>query len=166
MREQRMQIVWLMAGALVMGQNPDGLEFLEHSRHLWTAAKPVVLDRVAVDVPLTSVPLAAPPGHRLFLVLRDLSTESQPGVVFRIYLRTNHQPERLVASLNFFNLAKLPGDDDGRERAGNWRSFDLTEIFANGKLPAGTRLSIRSDHAPAAKSGARIGRMDLVAVPQ
>lgn len=155
------------------------------------AAAPISLAARRTDVELEpppgaeSEPLAArvedmAGGRRLFLVLRDLQTDVQPGVLYHVYLEApaaeGQPPEaHLVGSINFFD-AEDHEDHGGADAEGatpadaarpeKFHSFDVTELVrrlaAADRLSGTPRVTIAPADAPAAEAEPLVGEVRLV----
>jgi tyrosinase len=149
-------------------------------------ATPVRLGPQAVTVPLEALPeqegtpptllparvRALAPGKRLFLVIKNLQTEVQPGVVYELFLdlpqgATKDQSRaHYVGALNFFH-AMPAGHGHGRP-AGPERftSFDITDLArrlqTRGVLAEQPRLTITPAGTPADDAKPVIGEITLV----
>ena len=117
-------------------------------------------------------------GRQLFLVLRGLETQLQPGVLYHVYLElpagTEGQPPEthLVGTINFFDAeqhAEHAGDPAGHGEAAppeKFYSFDVTELAR--RLAAADRLSgtpavtLAAADEPAAEARPVVGEIHLV----
>jgi hypothetical protein len=117
--------------------------------------------------PQATAPLtAAPgPGQHTFIVISDLSTTVQPGVLYSVYLeapRAGGAPQQyLVGSLNFFS-AMAPG----MSMSGRKVSFDITELAKQlsqeGRLSATPAVSFVPNGKPPSQAQPLIGSVSLV----
>jgi hypothetical protein len=115
--------------------------------------------------PPPAVP-APKPGQKVFLVLNDLSTDIQPGVLYQIYLeapRKGGAPEAFtIGTLNFF--AAMPAMP-GMKMASRARSYDITDLAAQlaaqGRLESSPALSFVPLGSPAAEAQPLIGSVSL-----
>ena len=102
-----------------------------------SGSKPVVLGEKATRVPLEmpagtleSRIAAMGDGKQLYLVLRDPETDSQPGVLYHLYLdlpegaTPGKDDIHYVGSLNFFGVERAAGEA-ARE---GFRSFEITAL--------------------------------------
>lgn len=109
---------------------------------------------------------APKPGQRVFLVLDNLTTEIQPGVIYSIYLEaptSSGAPQPfLVGSLNFFSAMPAMGGMKMGHRA---RSFDITalatQLAAQGRLQANPSISFVPVGRPAASAAPLIGSVSI-----
>ena len=105
--------------------------------------------------------------RRIFLVLKNVSAEEAPGVIFSIYLDlpagSEHEEAQrhLAGYLNFFGLT------GGRKTAD--RSFDITDLVRNlqkrNLLNETTTITIQPDGTPAEGAKAKIGGVEIVEHP-
>jgi hypothetical protein len=109
---------------------------------------------------------AAPgPGQRTFLVVSDLSTTIQPGVLYSVYLEAPNPggaPQQyFVGTLNFFS-AMAPGMSMGNRKV----SFDITELARQlakeGRLSSTPAVSFVPNGKPPSQSQPLIGSISLV----
>jgi hypothetical protein len=107
-------------------------------------------------------------GERIYLVLRDLATQQQPGVLYHVYLDLpagNSAPAKddphFVGVVNFYN-ARAEGSP------GFFRSFDVTDQLRNlqkqGLLSDQTTVTIIPSRGGVLNTSAKpvIGRIELV----
>ncbi len=114
----------------------------------------------------TSPVLAPKPGQKVFLVLSNLTTEIQPGVLYSVYLeapRGRGAPEPfLVGSLNFFSAM---GGMGGMKMANRSRSFDITDLAnrlaGEGRMEASPAISFVPASRAAAAAQPLIGSVSL-----
>jgi Protein of unknown function (DUF_B2219) len=72
--------------------------------------------------------------HKVYLVLRDLRTNTQPGVLYNLYLGlpsdkdANTADKHFVGSINFFNAAVAP-DPAKAAQSKTFYSFDITSLL-------------------------------------
>jgi hypothetical protein len=110
--------------------------------------------------------------HRLYLVLKDLRVQEQPGILYRVYvdLPADAKPGRddphFVGVLNFFN-AQVSGDVRPPDTGSSiFFSRDITALLKNLQsrklLSAETTVTIVSSGTPASNSNARIGRIEII----
>ena len=133
--------------------------------------KPIV---TAAPPPAPAAPppaIPAPkPGQKVFLVITDLSTDVQPGVLYQIYLEAPRTgggaPEPFpIGTLNFFAaMTSMPGM--GAMGANHHaRSYDITaladSLAAQGRLEASPQISFAPIGRPASQSQPLIGRISL-----
>ena len=117
--------------------------------------------------PAPTAPLSAAPGpgQHSFLVISDLSTTIQPGVLYSVYLeapRAGGSPQQyLVGTLNFFS-AMAPGMRMGRRKF----SFDITELATQlakeGRLSANPAVSVVPNGTPLTQAQPLIGGISIV----
>jgi tyrosinase len=77
-----------------------------------------------------------PEGGRLFLVLKNLHADAQPGVLYHVYLElpadaTEEKKTYYVGSLNFFGAVphgEHSHDHPPKEGAEKFLSFDVTDL--------------------------------------
>jgi len=139
---------------------------------LEASAGPIVLDSAVVRVPLASSGVGGglarrlgslPPEHRIYLVLRELHTDEQPGVLYHVYLdREAATPPgsddpHYVGSFSFF--------DAGAEEGSPSRSFELTGLARNLQerrlLSDATTITIVAGGKAETRARPRIGRIEL-----
>jgi hypothetical protein len=118
---------------------------------------------------LSTTVSALAPGERIYLVLRKLSADQQPGVVFSIYLgsavEAKEDDRRFLGTVNFFNAVPLKGEKPGA-RPGSTRSIDVTaalkKLGAASLLTESATLTIEPSSPPAVTAKPVIGRAELV----
>lgn len=112
------------------------------------------------------------PARRIYLRLRDLRAEEQPGTLYQLYLDLpagavpgNDEP-RHVGSLNFFNAVRLEGTTPEARAVPIDVSLDITDVartLATKKLlKDATSVTIVPSRAPRAGSKPSIGRLEIV----
>jgi hypothetical protein len=152
---------WLPFLAVLARENPP---------ELWTkdairlASEPVV---VVLDGPAASR-LSAASSH-VFLRIKDLRAQKQPGVLFHIYLdlpagaHPRKDDPRYVGTFNFFNAAMGTEPPPGSSQA---LAFDLRpvvqELRAKGMLSKQTTITILPVGVCEAESRPSIGRLELI----
>jgi len=89
----------------------------------------------AAGAPLAARIQALGAGRQIYLVLRGLRAQEQPGIVYNLYLALpsgaapRENDPRYVGTLNFFNAVPLPGaEPPSGEGAPQEYSFDVTEL--------------------------------------
>lgn len=108
------------------------------------------------------------PGERIYLVLRDMTTQQQPGVLYHIYLDLpagNRAPAKddphYVGVLNFYNAR-------AESSPAVFRSFEVTDFLRNlqkqGLLSDQTTVTIIPSPGGAVNASAKpvIGQIELV----
>jgi hypothetical protein len=136
---------------------------------------PVKLQRTPVRVPLQGAegtPLSAildtlGRNRRLYLVLRDLRTDEQPGVLYDVYLdlpagaQPRENDPHYVGSFNFYNAAGGFAPSNAR-----FQSFDISDVAralrARGKLTDRTTITVFAGGTPDGAAKPVIGRLELV----
>lgn len=108
-------------------------------------------------------------GQKVFLVISDLSTDVQPGVLYEVYLEAPRAgggaPEAFpVGTLNFFSAMRgMPGMSGGTNH--HARSFDITalaaDLAAQERLEAQPQLSFAPVGKPAGGAQPLIGSISL-----
>jgi tyrosinase len=168
--------VGVIVATLAMVRDAPAMPPQRGDQMLLSARGPFRLSAAPVEIPLHgdfSLPAkvtALTPGERIYLVLRELSADEQPGVVYRIYLggvaeAKKEDQGRLLGTVNFFNAVPLRDAKPGA-RAGSTRSIDVTEVLR--KLRAASNLrepvtvTIQPSGAPVATAKPMIGRVELV----
>jgi tyrosinase len=111
-------------------------------------------------------------GRRLFLVISNYRAQTQPGVLYRIYLdlppgATPQVAERhYVGSINFFNASGRRAHFGRDAGTGNRISFDVTDMArqlrAEGRLGDEPHVVIVPVGRPAAEASPVIGDISLV----
>jgi len=103
--------------------------------------------------------------EKVYLVLRGLRINQQPGIVYQIYLgsqrEVNAKSARLVGTFNFFNVPEgKAGTATGPQFT---RSFDVTQ-FLKDRVPSPNELAITimPSGTPAADSNATIEVIEIV----
>lgn len=109
------------------------------------------------------------PGRRIYLVLRNLSTTEQPGVLYHVYFdlpdgaKPGKNDPRYAGSLNFFDVAN-PGVP--RSDGASFRSYDITDIARSLKarhlLSEQPTVTISPAGTPAVEAKPMIGEVELV----
>ncbi len=114
---------------------------------------------------------ALAPDRKLLLVVKDLRTNVQPGVIYNLFLdlpdgaSSQVADEHFAGSLNFFNaiVAEKPEKAAKSER---FVSFDITDLarklVADGKLKEKPVLTVVPDGKPVSRSKPLIGEVTLV----
>ena len=140
------------------------------------AAGPIELKAVPVRIGLEAANETLPallsrlgPGQSLHLVLRDLRTAEQPGVLYHVYLdlpagsRPGADDPHYAGSLNFYNAATSGGF--GAPANARFQSFDVTEVArglrSRGLLSERTTVTIVAGGAPVGAAKPEIGRVEL-----
>jgi tyrosinase len=121
--------------------------------------------KVGASAPAPLIP-APKPGQKVFVVLDDLTTEIQPGVIYSIYLeapRSSGAPQPfLIGSLNFFSAMPSMGGMRMGHRA---RSFDITalatQLAAQGRLQANPAITFVPIGKPATSAAPLIGSVSV-----
>ena len=131
---------------------------------------------VSQPVPLATAVRDLRPERRLFLVVRGLSADVQPGIVYHLYLNmpANTPPARrqryYVGTINFFHgddhgghAGHAAGETMGQER---FRSFDVTDLIRRQHsartLGAQPMLTVVPSGQPAAAATPVVGEITLV----
>lgn len=114
------------------------------------------------------------PGRHLYLVVKDLKADVQPGAVYNLYLdmpaNTPSARRRAyyVGMIHFFDAVAHDGHDTGgaSDDSGKFYSFDVTKVAkslaASGKLSASPILTIIPSGKPAADANAVVGDIKLI----
>jgi tyrosinase len=114
---------------------------------------------------------ALPASRRLYLVIRDLQTDAQPGVLYHVYLElpasaaANQTEQYHVGTINFFAAM---GHDHAAAAAGTPRfySFDITDLAkklqSKNQLSAKPTVTIAPDGQPAADAKPVVGEISVV----
>ncbi|HVT16093.1 MAG TPA: hypothetical protein VHQ90_07950 [Thermoanaerobaculia bacterium] len=147
---------------------------------------PVALGAGPIVVPLASAgkSLAAqldamPPGHSLYLLVRGLTAEEAPGVLYSVYLdlpagiTPSENDPRRVGIIDFYN-ARRPGAANASDAASPvntdaekvFFSFDITpvvrELRRRGQLAERKTLTLIPEGVPIPTAKPRIGHLELV----
>ncbi|HEY4942003.1 MAG TPA: tyrosinase family protein [Rhizomicrobium sp.] len=121
--------------------------------------------------PLAATLQALKPAERLHLVIRNLKTNVQPGVLYRVYVGLQPESKELtndavpVGTFGFFDAEAMPGMDMTGDN-GKFFSFDVTEALQGlaRRKRLGDRLNIT--FAPLGRGNAKavpvIGSVELV----
>jgi hypothetical protein len=109
--------------------------------------------------------------RRIYLLVRGLRCESQPGVTYHLYLdllegiSPSADDLRRVGTVNFFSASS-----SGRavsDESESWRSFEVTALIeklaSRGLLSEATSITIAVFQEPEANSSPSIGSVALVA---
>jgi hypothetical protein len=153
---------------------------LQHRSSTTPAASPSLTSRVMAlfrrrpaPAPMAAAPAGPPPlvaapkpGQKVFLVLNDLTTDIQPGVIYEIYLEaptTGGLAEAYpIGCLTFFSAMRASAKMAMATRA---RSFDITALAAalaaQGRLEVTPTLSFTPVGAPVAEAKPLIGSVSL-----
>jgi tyrosinase len=145
------------------------------------ATKPIALGTGPVHATLSAAPSPAatvtlgtriqnlPANHRLYLVLRDLQTDVQPGVVYHLYLEMpaattgGATTQYYVGTINFFHAEHHDHGD-----APKFQSFDITDLakslHAHGKLASKAELTIVPNGQPATAAKPVIGEVSIAEI--
>ncbi len=132
------------------------------------AAKPppVMAMAPAPAPPPPSIP-APKPGQKVFLVLSNLTTDVQPGVLYQIYLeapggRGGAAQPFAIGSLNFFSAM---GGMGGMSMSNKSRSYDITDLAdqlaSQGRLEANPAVSFVPVGKPASQAQPLIDSVSL-----
>jgi tyrosinase len=112
-----------------------------------------------------------PASRRLYLVIRNLQTDAQPGVLYHVYLElpasaaANQTEQYHVGTINFFAAM---GHDHAAAAAGAPRfySFDITDLAkklqSKNQLSAKPTVTISPDGQPAADAKPVVGEISVV----
>jgi hypothetical protein len=124
----------------------------------------------AEETPLGAVLDTLGRNRRLYLVLRDLRTDEQPGVLYDVYLdlpaggQPRENDPHYVGSFNFYNAAGTAGSFAPSNA--RFQSFDISGVAralrARGKLSDRTTITVFAGGAPADAARPVIGRIELV----
>ncbi|MEM1129934.1 MAG: tyrosinase family protein [Pseudomonadota bacterium] len=99
--------------------------------------------------------------ERLYLVLRNLQTNVQPGVLYSVYLGGADDDGLFVGAINFFDA--LPAGREAPAEGGRFFSFDVTDAMdglrQNGTLPETPEVSIAPTGAPASEAQPVVGEV-------
>jgi hypothetical protein len=148
------------------------------SDHITLGQKPVTVELSSVPAPKGERALTLPEtvralasDRKLYLVVRDLRTNAQPGVTYSLYLDLppRASPEaaqkHFAGNVNFFS-ATVTDDPAKAESSDRFVSFDVTPLLkaldADGKLKDVVTLTIIPDDTPAAAAKPWIGEVSLL----
>jgi hypothetical protein len=143
------------------------------------AEGPFTLGSSALRIPLTPVYSTTPEeglltsrlgtlkrGRNIYLVIRDLHTEMQPGVLYHLYLdlpagaKPLRNDPHFIGFLNFFNSAY------GNSASDHFFSYDITSVarklHARKLLGKQTTLTVYPASSPVTASAPKIGRVELL----
>ncbi|MFL6229913.1 MAG: hypothetical protein ACJ741_14160 [Pyrinomonadaceae bacterium] len=143
------------------------------------AEGPFTLGNSALRIPLTPVNSTTPEeglltsrldtlkrGRNIYLVIRDLHTEVQPGILYHLYLDlpVDAKPLRddphFIGFLNFFNSAY------GNSASDQFFSYDITSVarklYARKLLGKRTTLTVYPASSAVTASAPKIGRVELL----
>jgi len=147
-------------------------------RSVLTAPGPIPLGKDPVEIhlkpgqtttSLRSVVGALKSDEKLYLVLRGLRINRQPGVVFQIYHGArNERPagggeRRLLGTMNFFSVPETSGRSVPASPEQTTRTFDVTQFLKD--LPASAAelvVTIQPSGPPSADSAPAIGTAEVV----
>jgi hypothetical protein len=108
------------------------------------------------------------PNHRLYLQLRNLSTDDQPAVLYNLYLQlpagSGGTTDFYVGHINFFeNEMHDHGHGSDTDK---FYSFDITDLAkrlrAGGKLTSNPELTIVPKGQPTATAKPVIGEVSII----
>jgi tyrosinase len=116
------------------------------------------------------------PTRRLYVVIRDLKADIQPGVIYHVYLEvaagaTTPKSEHWIGSINFFDAGDhgahhAPADESGLAPKEKAYSFDITDLakrlHAGGALRAEAEITIAPARTPAADAKPLVGEVSIV----
>ena len=154
-------------GACAGHEGNGGAQVIAAAGPIQLKAAPV---RIALDANETLPALLSRlgTGQSLYLVLRDLRTDEQPGVLYHVYLdlpagsRPGADDPHYVGTLNFYNAATSGGFGGPNARS---QSFDVTEVAralrSRGQLSERTTVTVVAGGAPAGAAKPEIGRIEL-----
>jgi hypothetical protein len=102
-------------------------------------------------------------GKTLYLVLKDVETNKQPGELYHVYLNLEEgkkpAPEAAIGTLNFFNFERKPSAD-------SFFSFNVTEVLkrlaADRQLSEPLTITILPAGTPEEGAIPTIGQIELV----
>jgi len=151
------------------------------AKQIAVRSAPVELGSGPVNIPLAlageqprigDLLRALGPGQRIYLSLRGLSVQEQPGVVYLLYLDLPGGPgagkddPHYVGTLNFFNAAKLNEPPAQPNKNDFFRSYDITDLLINLQkaniLSDPTTLTITPSREPLANAKPTIGRIEML----
>lgn len=158
-------------------QSSDSVDTLSFAE----AKGPFSLGSSAVRIPLRSVSPSPPEegllisrldklkgGRSIYLVIRGLHAEAQPGVLYNIYLdlpagtKQRKDDPHYVGQLNFYNSA-YGGSASGSDF---FFSYDITSVARNLRgrklLGARTTITISPAGTPEGDAAPSIGRLELL----
>jgi hypothetical protein len=120
---------------------------------------------------LASLLETLPSGKKLYVVLRDFRTNTQPGVLYNAYLNLPEKAppelarEHAIGVVNFFN-ATIAADPTQATKSARFVSFDVTKLARNlaskGRLGDKAVVTLVPAGVPAADSTPVIGEVSLV----
>jgi tyrosinase len=152
-----------------------GLKLVTKASPIPLGPGPVRVTLAATPGPAASVPLKTrvehlPAGHRLYLHLRNLSTEGQPEVLFHLYLQlpsgSGGTTDFYVGHINFFEHERHGEGHGSNGDTDKFYSFDITDLAkrlqASGKLTSNPELTIVPEGQPAAAARPVIGEVSIV----
>lgn len=117
------------------------------------------------------------PARRIYVVLRQLKADAQPGVIYRAYLDLPQKPtpqqlaDHYIGTINFFNFVQHGHAEMAVHRPGarvkeRFVSFDVTSkiraLNATRTLRAKPVVTIIPDGTPAPNANPVIGKVELV----
>ena len=153
---------------LATSPTPSRIELTEHPVRVVLAPSP----ESGVAVGLAARLTALEPARRIYLRLRDLRAEEQPGTLYQLYLDLpagavpGKDEPRHIGSLNFFNAVRLEGTTPEARAVPIDLSLDITDVARTlGKkklLEDATNITIVPSRAPRAGSKPSIGRLEIV----
>jgi tyrosinase len=132
--------------------------------------------RVRLQTAANLVPFGAqintlPAGQRLFLRLKNLRANIQPGVLYHVYLNlpSDARPEDAAGHragfLSFFNFTQMEHRNEA-DIPQRYVTFEVTEVMksleSRGFLKEGPSLTIAPSRQPSSDAKPLVGQMDLV----
>ena len=123
----------------------------------------VSLEPVRKNQSLATRIARVPAGKNIYLVLKNIQTNKQPGELYHVYLNLEEgkkaTPEAAVGTLNFFNFERKPSPD-------SFFSFNVTEalkkLAADRQLSERLTITIIPDGTPEEGAIPTIGQIELV----
>jgi len=130
---------------------------------LETAPKQVSL---RTEKPLASLLDTLGPGQHLYLVLRGLRADEQPGVLYHLYLGPGADDARYIGTFNFYDAIPIRDENETAPLPSGFNSYDITELATTlrgrGMLSEPTTVTIKAGGTPPPGSKPVIGRIELV----
>jgi tyrosinase len=136
--------------------------------------EPAAVKEGAKPVPFDERVKMLPQDKHLFLVLKNLHADAQPGVTYNVYLELpegatgDKAKPYLVGDINFFHAVRMEHGHEKVEPKGpeKFYSFDITalarRLLAQKLLHAHATVSIAPAGQPAEKANPMIGEISII----
>jgi tyrosinase len=136
--------------------------------------EPVAVKEGSKPMPLHERIAVLPKDKHVYLIVKNLHADAQPGVLYHLYLdlpdgaKTEKSQSHFVGTLNFFDAVRH-GDQHEKtvhKAPERFYQFDITDLartlHAKNLLTAAPTLTIAPAGQPAEKANAVIGEISLI----